>query len=1186
MIQMNFPNSLKRLAAMHPQTPAGKRVKSWIAGLALLVATSLLAADPFEDIIRKTEPLTPSEEQKTFHLPPGFEIELVASEPEIGKPMNMAFDARGRLWITQSREYPFPVLPVEKPGRDKILVLEDFDPKGRAQKVSTFAEGLNIPIGLYPYKNGVIAFSIPKVHFLQDTDGDGKADKDDILLDGFGYQKDTHGLTSNFRRGFDGWIYADHGFNNDSTVVARDGSSITVNSGNTYRFRADGAHIEQFTHGQVNPFGLMFDPLGDLWSSDCHSSPTYLLVRGGYYPSFGKPHDGLGFAPNICTHQHGSTAIAGMIFYAAKDFPAEFQDNTFIGNVMTCKINRDSYIEHGSTRIAKEEPDFLTCDDPWFRPVDLQLGPDGAIYVADFYNRIIGHYEVPLTHPGRDRERGRIWRIKYVGPAGNPNRAGSSALDLSKAPVEKIIAELGHPNITRRMLAMNYLADESGRGAITPLQNSLLAPTNSFQKVHTLWALHRLGAHLPADAATDPDRLVRVHAMRILAETRDDQSSAPARLARAALPDSDPYVRRAAADTLGQHPEFQNIRPLLEALEKAEPLDTQFIYVLRMALRNQLQNETIMTKVLKTDWSAREIAKLADVAVAVNSGDAAVFLLNNQTRLAANADLSTRALQHAARFAPTDALDTLAHLVAKSPALSLDFQLSLFQSVQKGFAQRGAELTPVIREWGSDLAERLLASAADSAETWINHPMESATDPANPWFLQKRVSSDGDKNSMFLCSLPPGGESLTGILRSSEFTIPAELKFFLAGHDGPPSQPPRKKNLIRLVSAASHEILAESFPPRNDIARSFVWNLQSHSGKRGFIEVIDGDTGSAYAWLAVGRFQPEVVPLPAVSPSAIAGRIQIAADIAAALHLGRLAPKLAVFLDAKRADPSVRAALVKPLLTLDAATYLPVSAAILRDPNESPAVQETVALALAGLNSPAAAGIVAEALRLSSQRLQTKIAAALAGTPAGAETLLERIAAGQASPRLLQEKSVLEKLKASRPASLTERINTLTRGLAPADEARQKLIDARRDAFNPVQADAIVGARIFENSCQACHQIGGKGAVVGPQLDGVGGRGLDRLCEDILDPNRNVDTAFRYSTITLKDDSVLTGLLRREEGQVLVIADATGKEISVPKNQIKERVVSENSLMPDNFSEAISPQDFNHLLAFLLSKKK
>src|SRR5947207_786353 len=159
------------------------RFRTGIALSSLLFgAGSAFAANPFEDVIRKTEPLTPEQERKAFHLPPGFEIQLVASEPQIGKPMNMAFDAHGRLWITQSREYPFPVLPVDKKGRDKVMVLEDFADDGHARKITAFVEGLNIPIGLYPYRDGVIAFSIPKIHFFQDTDGDGHADKDEVLL--------------------------------------------------------------------------------------------------------------------------------------------------------------------------------------------------------------------------------------------------------------------------------------------------------------------------------------------------------------------------------------------------------------------------------------------------------------------------------------------------------------------------------------------------------------------------------------------------------------------------------------------------------------------------------------------------------------------------------------------------------------------------------------------------------------------------------------------------------------------------------------------------------------------------------------------------------------------------------------------------------------------------------------------
>src|SRR3984957_8883817 len=175
------------------------------AGQILFLAGALAAGpaqadNPFADIIRKTDPKTPAEERKAFHLPPGFDIQLVASEPDIGKPINMAFDEQGRLWITQSREYPFPA-PADKPARDAIKILSDFDAHGRAGKITTFADGLNIPIGIYPYKHGAIAYSIPYIYSFQDTNGDGRADKKESFLGRFGFEKDTHGMTSSFRRG-------------------------------------------------------------------------------------------------------------------------------------------------------------------------------------------------------------------------------------------------------------------------------------------------------------------------------------------------------------------------------------------------------------------------------------------------------------------------------------------------------------------------------------------------------------------------------------------------------------------------------------------------------------------------------------------------------------------------------------------------------------------------------------------------------------------------------------------------------------------------------------------------------------------------------------------------------------------------------------------------------------------------
>src|SRR5687768_11849595 len=310
---------------------------------ASLILASAAPVDPFSEGVRPTDPLPAAEQANTFKLPPGFKIELVAAEPDLQKPMNMAFDSKGRLWVTMSREYPFPA-PLDKPARDMIKVFEDFDENGRARKVTTFADGLNIPIGIYPYKNGVIAWSIPNIWFFQHTDGDGKADKREVSFGPFGWERDTHGSQASFRRGFDGWLYATHGFNNSSHVRAKDGSEVKMQSGNTYRMRLDGSRIEHHTFGQVTPFGMCFDPSGNVYSADCHSAPIYELLRGGYYPSFGKPHDGLGFAPTLMEHAHGSTAICGPIFYADDQWPEEYQNTMLVGNVMTSRINRDTLI--------------------------------------------------------------------------------------------------------------------------------------------------------------------------------------------------------------------------------------------------------------------------------------------------------------------------------------------------------------------------------------------------------------------------------------------------------------------------------------------------------------------------------------------------------------------------------------------------------------------------------------------------------------------------------------------------------------------------------------------------------------------------------------------------------------------------------------------------------------------------
>ena len=1147
---------------------------------ALAFSASAMAVDHFAENVRTTEPLTPELEAKAFHLPPGFEIQLVACEPDIYKPINIAFDARGRLWVTNTIEYPYAAKPGAK-SRDRITILEDFGPDGRARKITTFAEGLNIPIGVYPYQNGAIAYNIPNIYQFRDTDGDGKSDQQEMLYGPFNYDRDVHGMTGSFQRGFDGWLYATHGFNNISSVKGKDGHEIHMNSGNTYRMKLDGSHLEQFTFGQVNPFGLTFDPLGNLYSADCETFPIYQLLRNAYYPSFfpGKPDDGLGFAPTMMNHKHGSTAIGGIIYYADNQFPPEFQGNIFVGNVVTSRINRDSLADHGSTRIAKQESDFVRTDDPWFRPVNQQLGPDGCIYVADFYNRIIGHYEVPLTHPGRDRERGRIWRIAFH-PEGKPLPAPPR--DRSNVTAAELIEDLNHPNITTRFLATNQLVDRIGAPAAEAVKQKLRGDATTFQKTHGLWVLQRLGsldADLLASAAKDAERDVRVHAMRILAEF-ETLSAEQHQLLLTGLNDNDAFVKRAAADALGRHPDTGNIHPLLELRYKVPSDDTHLLHVVRIALRDTLipAGNFSLLKLSEQDSHA-----IADVALAIPTEGSGSFLMQHLQAYSENKDMSVRAVRQAARYLPSSEMDALANLVRTKFSGDLELQLALFKSVQDGAAQRGAVLSEGVRAWAGELIEKLLKHDEAQTPEWTNSPLEGAPNSTDPWVVQKRQSAD-NTTALFLSSLPRG-EQLTGVLRSKAFLIPSTLSFYMAGHNGQPPQVLPVKNMVRLRDADSKNVLIEAAPPRNDIAQKVTWDLKAHAGKQGYIEIVDGDSGSAYAWIAAGRFSPDVAKIPENDIAQAGERQKTAIEIAASLHLSIVEPRIAELLLSRSVDLETRAAAAKALVVLNPAAHVKTFAAILNDANEASALREKIGVALGESNVPEARLALGDAVRNAPERTQAKLALALASSKEGAETLLQAVTEGKVTPRLLQERAIAERLATVKPENLSERIAKLTQGLGAPDQQMLKVLDARRAAFNPEKALPLEGAKLFEKTCSVCHRMEGKGGLIGPNLDGIGARGLERVSEDVLDPNRNVDPTFRYSVVKLASGQVISGLQRREEGELLVFADSTGKEITVPKKEIKERKESKFSLMPDNFSEVLTQEDFDNLMAFLLSKR-
>ncbi len=1116
--------------------------------------------DPFRQSVRLTDAKSPEEERAAFHLPPGFEMQLFAAEPQIAKPINMAFDARGRLWLTESREYPFPAKPGAI-GRDAIKVLEDTDGDGRADKVTTFADGLNIPIGLLPYKNGVIAWSIPNIWFFEDTDGDGKADRREILFGPLGWEKDQHGMSASFRRGYDGWMYLTHGFSNASTIKAKDGSELRLVSGNTYRVRVDGSRVEGFAFGQVNPFGLTFDGGGNLFSADCHSAAIYQLLRGGFYPSFGKPHDGLGFAPPMIDHGHGSSALSGIVHYTDDRWPAEFKDNVFTGNVMTSRINRDRLETTGSTPRAIESPDLVTTDDPWFRPVDLQLGPDGALYIADFYNRIIGHYEVPLDHPGRDRERGRIWRMVYRGTQARPMPRETAALTR----------ELASANPTRRMLAMNELADRGGHEVVASVRQAMSRRAEPRLVANGLWILHRLGA-LPASTlrglARHPDPLVRVHVQRVLAETADwtvQQRQAVV----AALVDRAPIVQRAAADALGRHPAFEQVSILLTMLARVPAEDTHLKHVVRMALRDHLSLPGSLDRLAGVTLEARQARQVADVSLGVPNAEASRFLLHHIQHVTEPLATIEKQVRHVARYADGSSTDVLASFLERHFVDDPDRQLSLFVALDDGATARGEPLGPAIRSWGTALAMRALTSVDDDSSAWHALSLAGKDVATNPWSLERVKSQDGKDHGLFVVSAEA---KATGILRSPPFLIPPTLSFHLAGN----------RSLVRLRAATTNAVLAEAAPEDREVAALVVWNPKVPAGSRGMLEVVDQEKG-ADDWIAVGGFEPALPSWPRLAPRLVAERLVAAAHVAERLGARELAVPLRSRLAAAGPDPDRAGVLARAL----AATAPDETANLLAPLVADPLVPGPTRLALA---ASLAAGtpwrrVWQTSLRTTPLRIQAKFAQRLAATPVGAEELLAMIEKGEAPTRLLLDRGVTDRLAATHPQRLAERSKRLLTGVVPGNDDIQKLIEMRRTKYDASRARAANGEQLFVRICSACHRVGSEGRLIGPQLDGIGSRGLERLLEDVLDPNRNVDNAFRAQYITLASGEVITALPRQEEGQILVVTELTGTERRIAKKDIRERHESDTSLMPENFGEILTPEELNDLMAFLLTPR-
>ncbi len=546
-------------------------------------------------------PLPAKEAMKTLALHPEFNISLAADETVAEKIMSLDWDPQGRLWVVETPEYPngrtihkndfkitpwrvrepdkYPIGTKEpRPARDRVSILEDTNGDGVMDKKTVFADGLELPTSLVFYKDGVIVSQAPETLWIRDTDGDGKADKTEVLFTGWGTM-DTHAVTSNLRWGPDGWVYGSVGYSSGDVKSADGAKKFGKISAGLYRFRPDGSALEQVAAGACNTWGCEIAPDGEIFFSTatCGEPILHVVLPEKIVSRAGVPgvravkpimEENKVFPARHETRQPylqidwvgAWTAAAGATIYNGGAWPARWRGPawSFFLHEPTVWLMHHEFLDpagvsyQGRREEGRKDTHFLTSTDYWFKPIHSRVGPDGALYVVDFYNQIAVHNDTrgnphgahnASTRPDRDHRFTRLYRIQHKQAEALP------AFELSSKNPAKLVAMLDHPNGWVRETANRLLSEGAGRSAEDALQHQAANAGTAYGRMEALWVLHNLNLldadHLMA-GVRDGDAVVRKNALRMAAEQDNSGEEPPLELVRAVFADPDQRVRMAA----------------------------------------------------------------------------------------------------------------------------------------------------------------------------------------------------------------------------------------------------------------------------------------------------------------------------------------------------------------------------------------------------------------------------------------------------------------------------------------------------------------------------------------------------------------------------------------------------------------------------------------------------------------
>jgi putative membrane-bound dehydrogenase-like protein len=1181
----------------------------------------------------KSSPLAPADEHAAFSLAPGLEMELVVEESlekGYGKFVAVQFDQRGRLWTMTAREYP--VDANENPAaadalyaskaQDRILVYDienrgESGPVRYAKEPTVFADGLAIPLGLLPYKGGCYTQHGHDIVFLSDTDGDGRADKREVILTGFGVQ-DSHLFPHQFTRAPGGWIWMAQGAFNYSKVVGPEGKITPFDQTRMCKFRPDGAGFTITSNGPCNIWGLARNGEGETFIQEAndfgypvmpfHEYANYSGCSNSQWKSYAPEF------PNLAEFRMGGTGLSGLALTdAAGSFPAEWSDVMLVANPITNRIQAIRMHRHGDGWRLELLPDVVASGDEWFRPVGMTLGPDGAVYIVDWYNKIISHNEVARNHPDRDKKRGRIWRLK------GREQKGFPVPDFTKLTEAQLTAKLGSVSAGQSQLALQALEDKAALApaTIAALNHIVLGgvapeepgPYPAAARIQAFWAL-QMGGGDPSAAVqalakspnrnarreaasfslfaalqliTDPDFEVRIASINFLGSALADAPSPDGKLFAELLP----FMLGAAGPALAEpaRPSSQSGKPIKDGVAYQREYQR---YLVRMFLESHAGP---VAAFLDSDAAGKlepESLMVACLSLPARASAPRVARLLTKLGRAPNDEEILRLAE-----APEDPAvqEALAALVGKAEGL----QALLRQKAK--FDARG--LMPILTDAASKLlfVNQPLALKTISGFRLVSLEPAVAALPLDTAVIGTLKDLGSTRAALFLPLL----KSHDAALRDAAFAALASTPDRLLPLWPEMNAMQRRRSLDALASTtpAAKALVAALLDGRiakDELEGPLVDRLQAllqddaglkslmDSMENLFARILDLN-GSGEAFVASN--------LKLEGPFTVESWVKFSPGInnedsllgaPGVLDINFFDAHLRVWAGGGLNDIVVAKKAIIPdawvhvAVTRDAQgnfqLYLngePDAAGAKADP------RSYEGLHIARSTVPRSTkGQFAEYRIWNTCRSASEIRAAFDRTGLGAA---ESSGARPVFYRPLD--AVWDQLQAGAQMRRSMDFPTLiTPGAA-------KALDAKFDHYRALAEKPGDPARgkLLGAVCMACHLVGNQGGQIGPNLSSAGAMGTESLLRNILTPNAAMEPGYRVFRVELTDGTLSEGFLAAQDDTAIVMRLPGIEDQRIPKDQIRRSGYTKRSLMPEGLEMSFSPEQWTDLFAWLKSLK-